>query len=71
LSPYLLSKLLLLVLFTIICFAGYLAIKALPENNQLRVKLLLLKTPYALKVAKISVFVVIISYWLGALILYG
>ena len=70
-SGYLFSKLLLFVLFTIFCFAGYLTIKALPENNPLRAKLLFLDTPQVLKVAKISVFVVIITYWLGALILYG
>ena len=70
-SGYLFSKLLLLVLFTIILFAGYFAIKTLPESNPLRVKLLLLGTPYALKIAKISVFFVIITYFLGALILFG
>ena len=70
-SGYLISKLLFFALLAIICSAGYLTIKNLPQNHPLRTKLLILGTPYAIKIAKISVFIIVIGYFLGALILYG
>jgi hypothetical protein len=71
LSGYLISKILFFALLALICSVGYLTIKTLPQNHPLRAKLLNLSTPYAIKMAKISVFIIAFGYFLGALILYG
>jgi hypothetical protein len=75
LSGYLIAKISylfgLLAFSAVIFILGYLSLKALPEKHPLRLKLLSLGAPYAFKIAKIIVFVVIVSYFLGALILYG